>query len=73
MNFVIEKAKPLGTTFIQSFPIESSSNITFNIIEIEKPANLLREKTGENEIVEKEKKQIIYVNSVMTTNTLSSS
>jgi hypothetical protein len=40
MNFVIEKAKPFGTTLIQLFPIEPPSNISFNIIEIEKPANL---------------------------------
>jgi hypothetical protein len=37
------------------FP-KSLQNWTLNIIEIEKPANLVREKTGENEIVEKEKK-----------------
>jgi hypothetical protein len=37
------------------FP-RSLLNLTFNIIEIEKPANLFREKIEENEIVEKEKK-----------------
>jgi hypothetical protein len=37
------------------FP-RSLLNLTFNIIEIEKPANLLQEKIGENDFVEKEKK-----------------